>query len=278
MESGRSEIFRVAQVTDPHLGQDGELPRGVDVTANLRTVLKDLGAAGVDHVVVTGDICYDRGDPDIYRRARDILDETGIPYSVLPGNHDNPGMLAEAFGISPRGVPGRVYYTLRLGPVEALVLDTAPDFLDPDQCRWISQEIARIDEQKRISGQSVQIPVPVFMHHPPVTAGVKFMDAFYPLKNPGDFFRAAGDRSIVVFCGHHHTERTVIRDRVTVQITPSTFYQLDPENREFSVESLEIGWRLIDVSVTGIRSSVRWLQPAAYRPDGSLPADLFEFF
>lgn len=82
----------------------------------LPTALADLAAKGADAVAVTGDLLdvpgyflsgddyydYDRAtwEAEIeadYRLLRQILDDAGLPYLVLPGNHDDIAILQRVF-------------------------------------------------------------------------------------------------------------------------------------------------------------------------------------
>ena len=113
---------------------------------------------------------------------------------------------------------------------------------------WLKTELAS-PEQPRI----------IFMHHPPVVGGVRFMDEKHAFQMQAEFqdLIAQFDRHFVIFCGHYHVERVIQQANMTVHITPSTYYQIDGRFAEFQVDSKKIGYREIEVGENFVRSEVR---------------------
>lgn len=77
----------IAHLSDPHINQR-HFPHHL---INLRSVLTDAIAKGVDHIVISGDITSNAEERD-YLAARDLFCELGLLRSdrltVIPGNHD----------------------------------------------------------------------------------------------------------------------------------------------------------------------------------------------
>ena len=89
--------MRIVQLTDLHVGLEGEDTYGVDVRQNFLQILEKVKAETPDLLVISGDLCYHQGDAQIYEWIKGHLDQIDIPYEVMSGNHDDPQLLAKAF-------------------------------------------------------------------------------------------------------------------------------------------------------------------------------------
>lgn len=252
----------IAQITDIHIGQEGEMPDGVDVRKNFRSVLAAAAAEGAEHIVLSGDLCADTGDRAITAWVRARLDETGIPYSVIGGNHDETAFIAEVFGRERDLHDGELYYETAVRGVPLVMLDTGRGEASDTQLAWLGRTLA---SHARPAARPPYAGPLVFMHYPPLESGVPFMDEHYPLRNRAEVFRtlAGCGYPVPVFCGHYHSERTVVSGRVTVFLTPSTFFQIarEPAGPTFRVDHLVPGYRRITVREDGIETTVRYLFP-----------------
>ncbi|HRJ15700.1 MAG TPA: hypothetical protein PLI34_11965, partial [Saprospiraceae bacterium] len=104
--------------------------------------------------------------------------------------------------------------------------------------------------------------------HPPLKAGVPFMDNHYPLQNPEvflDVIAACPQHPIHVFCGHYHVEKTVHSGYLHVHITPSTFFQIDGFREDFGIDHYRPGMRVLDLSDDGgFMHAVKYLDVAGW--------------
>ena len=99
-----TEPLRILQVTDLHLraAQDGEL-YGVRTDASFRAVLeRALGDVRwrPAAILVTGDLAEDPV-PLVYERFRAAMEPLGLPVLCLPGNHDDPAVMARTLDSGP---------------------------------------------------------------------------------------------------------------------------------------------------------------------------------
>ena len=97
------------QLTDMHLhaAADSRM-RGVTTFETLVAVLEQaLGDTRwpPDAIIVTGDVVQDESRAG-YERFRDTLQPFGVPVFCLPGNHDDPELMAEVLGAAPFQVCG----------------------------------------------------------------------------------------------------------------------------------------------------------------------------
>ena len=88
--------MKIIQITDLHIGEEGEDSHGVDVRQNFQDILKTIRHIGPDLIVLTGDLCLNSGNPRIYQWVRSHLDYLGIPYTAIGGNHDLSPQLAKS--------------------------------------------------------------------------------------------------------------------------------------------------------------------------------------
>jgi 3',5'-cyclic-AMP phosphodiesterase len=149
----------LAQLSDPHLLVDGD-DRGAAraFTAAVEAVLQFRPAP--DAVLVSGDL-GERGGPEEYALARELLAPLPMPVHVLAGNHDDRDALAEAFGMPTR-------YTAEVGELALVGCDTTvpgrmEGSLDLD---WLERQL------ETASGR----PVVIAMHHPPLLTGIPVLD------------------------------------------------------------------------------------------------------
>jgi 3',5'-cyclic AMP phosphodiesterase CpdA len=97
--------MRIAHCSDFHFGKPSR-----DEISSERAVswwLAEFQRRDVDVIVMSGDVVETPGDAEQLRLAHGMLEGTGIPYVVVPGNHDVPepgvpGPFEELFGAYPR--------------------------------------------------------------------------------------------------------------------------------------------------------------------------------
>lgn len=248
----------IAQITDIHIAPGGAEAHGVHVTANFRRVLEDVSRHGdVTHLVVTGDLCFEEPLLSTMKWVRGELEATGLPFFVIPGNHDDSVVMAQVFDLEHYLQSGELYYDVEAGGLHLIFLDTARGSLSADQLAWLGA-VAQLGK----------LPGLVFMHHPPVDA-VPYMDLNYALEDKAEVagLLNALPRLQGVFCGHYHTGKTVnLPGGLPVHLTPSTFFQIDDTTPDFRVAGHDIAWRKIAVREGVLHTSLQWL-PAGENRD-----------
>ena len=228
--------MKIIQLTDLHIGKEGEGGFGVDVRKNFLDILKTVRALAPDLIVLTGDLCFDTGDPHIYQWIKSHLDFIKIPYTAISGNHDQSSMLAKAFRIEHLMVGNELFYCRQYGGQTVLFLETAVGEISREQLRWLENELSHIDHNALI-----------FMHHPPVISGVPHMDNNYALRNMEEVQEVLFNfpHHLNIFCGHYHVEKTLSVRNLSVHITPSTYFQIDWHTEGFKVDHFRIALREI---------------------------------
>ena len=240
-------MYRIAQLTDVHIGQAGEDTFGVDVRSNFKRVLAQALRDGADEVLITGDLAYRSGEPDIYAWIAEQLDAVSTPCWVLPGNHDDVAMMQEAFG---KRMYARTVVVRDIGARRLIFVDSSAGSVDEAQRTAVAEYLSDVSAS----------PL-VFLHHPPALLGVPYMDDGHALQNHEqvlDVLRGAST-SVHVFCGHYHVERSLQVDSVSIFATPSTFFQIDPRHASFVVDHRMPAYRSITFDDLHLQTAVRWL-------------------
>lgn len=242
--------MRIIQITDLHVGLAEEATFDVDVRANFLGICQKIRELAPDYVVVSGDLCFDKADPEIYRWIKQHLDSLEITYDLISGNHDDPKILAKAFDCEHLLQNGTLYFQRQLEGLPYLFLDTTTGTVSEAQIKWLTDAL-----QHQVG------PVIVFMHHPPLLAGVPHMDRNYALKNRDEVlevFLEYPDR-IDIFCGHYHVDKTLSVGNVNIHITPSCFFQIDQHAEEFAVDHYRPALREININENLLSHSIAYL-------------------
>jgi 3',5'-cyclic-AMP phosphodiesterase len=230
-----SHPFLLAQLSDPHIGAEWA---DADPVAGLAAAVESVRSMRPqpDAVLVSGDLADNAADAE-YEQARGLLAPLQAPLYVLPGNHDDRSAMHRHFGV-PGADGDPVQYSVELGPLRLVVLDTTrpgedPGSLDPERLGWLDAELATAPD----------LPTLLAMHHPPLVTGVPAWDE---LGMPASDRRALGEvverhpqvRRIVA--GHVHRTISAGLGGCAVLTVPSTYVQarlkIGSEEIEFAAE------------------------------------------
>ena len=243
--------MKIIQLTDLHIPAEGEDSHGVDVRRNFRLLLEKIPAEHADLLVISGDLCIYEGNTSTYEWIREQLRNLAIPQIFLSGNHDDPVLLAETLGSSNDLHNGELFGRHEIYGHALLFLDSSPGQMSDTQYNWLQSQLASPDHPRLI-----------FIHHPPVEAGLPFMDINHPFREQGKLQSILQEavNPLYIFCGHYHTECTIQQKEFSVYITPSCYFQIDRNFKEFQVESRRIGFRWIEWDGQVLRTAVRYFE------------------
>ncbi len=229
--------MKICLITDLHIDMLGELPIGLDTRLQFVQTLQKINHAKYDLMLVAGDLCHKTGVKEIYSWIKSQLDATSIPYIVIPGNHDTSPLLAAAFGLDDNLYDEELYYCREFMDGNVIILDTSKGMMSEAQYSWLEEKIQRSPET-----------VTICMHHPPLLSHSKHLEPTYMFTQMQKFETMCSkysNKKFQIFCGHYHMERTIIKNNLTVFITPSTFVQIDPDCYEFKKMGDAFGYREI---------------------------------
>ncbi len=221
------------------------------VTAeSLQRVLDHYTASDwrAQRVLVTGDLIQDDSEM-AYARFREFLLPLKLRIHCVPGNHDVRDLM--------RPVCGRP-------PFSYCAYEEIGDWLlvGMDSCvRGQAGGAVSTEELDRLSDIVVRSPakhVLVFLHHPPVPMGSKWLDGV-GMKNGDELLERLRTlkRVRALTFGHVHQAYDDMYEGIRVLATPSTCRQFKPASDDFAVDDKPPAYRRI-----------------ALLPDGSVDTEL----
>ncbi|MER2607158.1 MAG: metallophosphoesterase [Siculibacillus sp.] len=267
-------MFRLAHVSDPHLGPLPEVRlrelvgkrvlgyinwrlnrgRGGMRPVVLDQIVADLRAHAPDHTVVTGDIVNIALDAELEPARRWLASlGPGRDVSAVPGNHDAyvPGALhraAEAWAPFVRGdgvQAGHWPFVRRRGPVAVIGLSSAevtPPFMATG--RFDAGQALRLAEMLDHAAHDGLYRV-VLIHHPPARRPDHWAGRLIGTSRMREVIRAHGAELIL----HGHTHRATVewlegRDR------PVPLVGVPSASRNPGSERRGAGWNLFEIDGT----------------------------
>ncbi len=224
----------IAQITDSHVDAPGALAFGrIDARACLRKALDAITSLNPrpDLILHTGDVTQ-HGNLAVNQDVRAMLEESGIRYCAIPGNHDETEHLRGAYADTawmPKS--GFLHYVLEDLPVRVICLDSKIEgevagTLCDERLKWLSAQLAAGGNK----------PTMIAMHHPVFRIGRPISDS-RPFRNADAFVELVSrypNVSLIV-AGHVHcTLQTQVAHAVAIA-APSTAFQFAMDRRPDSV-------------------------------------------
>ena len=240
--------MRIIQLTDFHVGKPGEDTGGVDVRQNFIDSLAKAQEYDPDFVALTGDFCLQTAEESVYEWMKEKLDGTGLSYFPIPGNHDDPVMLASHLGRKHLLKGKEVYYAYsECQQAEVLFMDSSSGTVSDTQIAWLREQVRESERQLLL-----------FIHHPVLAVHMPFMEQRYFLQNRQviEGILASHPQPVYIFCGHYHSNRSSHKGKLHQFISPSGYFQIHPFNENFQIDHYRAGLRLIDLHEDHIETMV----------------------
>jgi len=215
-----------AQISDSHVLTGGRLLAGrFDTGAAFDRLVDSLARQPVrpDLILFSGDLGED-ATAEEYAHVGARLRDLGIPVRAVPGNHDaRAPMWAELPDMLGQTAAGHLCVYDDSFPLAIIGLDTlvegAPHgMLCSDRLGWLE------DRLQACAGR----PALIFMHHPPITTGLRDMDSMGLLSGREDLARliAAHGQVQAILCGHMHRAIQGDCGGAPVRVSPSASHQI----------------------------------------------------
>jgi len=213
------------QITDTHILPPGEVLYGnIESATHLRETVSEINRMQPlpDAVMVTGDL-VENGDLPGYRYFIELIGPLKMPVWVIPGNHDDPQAMQQAFAETACfPVTDETFqYAIEDLPFRILALNSRSEgtelpAFNARKLDWLETELNR----------SVK-PVLLAIHHPPMTTGIELIDM-----GGAEWYQ--GMKSLIsrhpqvklVICGHCHTDLCGRIGQVPVYMAPANSHQL----------------------------------------------------
>jgi 3',5'-cyclic-AMP phosphodiesterase len=252
-------VLKVLQISDTHLhaAADGRM-RGRVTYATFLSVLehaKHDRRWAPDVILATGDVVQDESRAG-YERFRASLEPLGIPVVSIPGNHDDPNLMAEILASGKFQLGGEV----RLGKWSLLQLST---YLAGEDAGGLGP--ARLTGLRKALAAHTDQHVLIAMHHHPLPMGSSWLDGV-ALRDAAAFWEIvdANPHVRVVVCGHVHQASDRERNGVRFLSTPSTCAQFLPGSAFFALDERPPGLRWLELHPDGrVETEVAWVPQRA---------------
>ena len=222
----------IAHLSDTHFlgtASDGSgrlLYDAVDTDSTVHRAMAQLEASGlpIDALVFTGDIA-DRGEPDAYRRVRDIVEAStarmGAELVWVMGNHDErQAFRTELLRVEAHDAP--VDAVVDLNGLRLVTLDTTvPGYhhgeITAGQLDWLAEVLSEPAEHGSL----------LALHHPPVPTALPLMTILELREQAALAAVLAGTDVRAILGGHLHYATTGLFAGIPVSVAAATCYTID---------------------------------------------------
>jgi Icc protein len=237
--------LRVLHLTDPHLFADpeGEL-RGTVTAESLQAVLDHYDSANwrAHRVLVTGDLIHD-DSAEAYERFRDLLSPLKLRIHCVPGNHDIGDLMRPVCARPPFSYCAweEIDNWLLIG-LDSCVSGEAGGAVSNEELERVSDTVTRSAARHAM----------VFVHHPPIPMGSKWLDTV-GLANGEELLerlRSLGRVRALAF-GHVHQQYDAMYEGIRILGTPSTCRQFKPGSDDFAIDERPPAYRRVELGTDG---------------------------
>lgn len=256
-------VIKLLQITDSHLFKDEKSALlGVNTHASFAQVLAEINAESFDFdfVLATGDLVQDNSDEG-YHRFFDMIKTLNKNVFWIPGNHDfQPKMfdiLAHDPVLSVKHLLLGAHWQILL--LDSQVFGVPHGRLSQYQLDWLQAKLK--DNPNRYAL--------VVLHHHLLPTNCAWLDQ-HNLRNGQDLYEILAPFPFVkgILYGHIHQQVDSEWHGYQIMATPSTCIQFKPDNNTFTLDSLQPGWREIELYPDGrILTRVKRIRYKKFLPD-----------
>ena len=260
----QQDVFRIIQITDPHLFKDtnGEL-LGINTQASFSQVLSEIQQQQYDYdlVLATGDLVQDNSDEGYLRFRQEVKALNNKIVFWIPGNHDfQPKM----FEILKEETVSAKKHILLGDKWQILLLDSQVQGvphgqLEAEELDWLKLKLQEHQERYSL----------VVLHHHLLSTGSAWLDQ-HNLRNANELAEVLAPFKNVKALLYGHIHQQVDSEWLGYQVmaTPSTCIQFKADSNTFALDVVQPGWREIDLHADGhIETRVKRIQQASFLPN-----------
>ena len=260
----QQDVFRIVQITDPHLFKDtnGEL-LGINTQASFSQVLSEIQQQQYDYdlVLATGDLVQDNSDEGYLRFRQEVKALNNKMVFWIPGNHDfQPKM----FEILKEDSVSAKKHILLGDKWQILLLDSQVQGvphgqLEAEELDWLKLKLQEYPERYSL----------VVLHHHLLSTGSAWLDQ-HNLRNANELAEVLAPFKNVKALLYGHIHQQVDSEWLGYQVmaTPSTCIQFKADSNTFALDVAQPGWREIDLHADGhIETRVKRIQQASFLPN-----------
>jgi len=233
---------RLFQISDTHLLAPG-VPAAGAAWARLDAVIAWIEAGPLpDAILLTGDLA-DLPDAAVYRDLAERLERLPIPVLPLPGNHDDPALLAAHLPAAPVAEPS----VRHCGDWAIVLLDSqrpgeCGGYLGAERLAALATRLAAIQAPHCL----------IAVHHPPVPIGSPWMDVIGLADGSALIDLLARDGRVrAVVWGHVHQRHESRQHGMHLLACPATRVQFVPRATACQTEDARPAFRWLDLHPDG---------------------------
>ena len=260
----QQDVFRIIQITDPHLFKDtnGEL-LGINTQASFSQVLSEIQQQQYDYdlVLATGDLVQDNSDEGYLRFRQEVKALNNKMVFWIPGNHDfQPKM----FEILKEDSVSAKKHILLGDKWQILLLDSQVQGVPHGQLEAEELDWLKLKLQEHPQRYSL-----VVLHHHLLSTGSAWLDQ-HNLRNANELAEVLAPFKNVKALLYGHIHQQVDSEWLGYQVmaTPSTCIQFKADSNTFALDVAQPGWREIDLHADGhIETRVKRIQQASFLPN-----------
>ncbi|WP_445114705.1 3',5'-cyclic-AMP phosphodiesterase [Acinetobacter sp. WZC-1] len=230
------------QITDTHLMDHPEAEFvQMNPEQTFHAVMQDVHIRypHIDSILHTGDVAQ-VARPETYQRYQQYMQQLGVPFFQIPGNHDDPQYF-------PFHVPEPMPAVISLGNWRIILLNSA---VKGKIDGWIQTE--QLQHLKHLLQTLTDQFIIVACHHHPFDMQSQWIDQ-HKLKNTTEFTQILQQFSNIkaVICGHVHQNSSHIWNDIEFLSTPATCVQFKPLSDEFALDDIAPGYRCLHLKANG---------------------------
>lgn len=255
------EPLKLLQLSDCHLlAYPGQTLMGVDTEGSFREVLSYLQTTATwppDLILLTGDLVQEP-KPAAYQRLLHNLTPLEVPWVALPGNHDDPKVMAEVLCRNGQHCAKRILTkTWQIVCLNSHLPGSAGGKLPASELEFLTLSLK----------QAPDSPTLIAVHHPPLSIHSAWMDTM-GLANGQELLALIARFPQVkgVIFGHVHQAFAGYWQKVPLWSTPSTCFQFRPQAPTLVLDTQPAGWRWLKLYADGAIST--WVERLDHLPAG----------
>jgi len=232
---------RIAYITDIHLDEDFPISQGVNARQNWKTILEDIAAKNISHLIFGGDIGTLAANAWFFESLKEFNLE------ITLGNHDQFEEAEKWFSTmqSTKLSTTEWFYHRRTSFFDFIFLDSSAEAVSESQLGWLKKTLQHAKN------------VLLFIHHPILPVRTE-IDKRYPLQERTKISNLlkAHPYAVHVFCGHYHMNDVQTSENIVQMITLAASYQVQKSPDIITIDTSTFGYRIIELEDQNIRTKV----------------------
>lgn len=236
-------MIRILQLTDTHiLGKKPSIFLGIDSLKNfeiaISEIIKDINLTKPNLLVLTGDLSHDQS-PESYKYIAEQLADLSVPIAIVPGNHDDPNILAQILDSQQREF---IHDNWNIILLNSYYAGHDSGTLDIGELDFLQNALKKHPQKHTL----------IFLHHHVVKTGCLWLDPM-GVQNHNELFAILNKHKNVkiVASGHGHQDNISEYNGIKFIISPAASVQFKKYSSVFTLDTLMPGYRWFNLYADG---------------------------